>query len=443
MDETHGAPSTEVVPGSIVAEKYRVEQILGRGGMGLVVRARHLQLGEEVALKFLHAARAFDAANKERFLREARAAVRIRSEHVARVFDVGTLPTGEPFMVMELLEGSDLHRLSRQRGPLPVPEAVEYLLQACRAIAEAHQLGIVHRDLKPANLFLTTRADGTPLLKVLDFGISKSIDGADTSLTSTGDVLGSPLYMSPEQIRDARRVDPRSDIWALGTILYKLLAGVAPFAADTSAGTLARIIADPVPPLRNARADIPPAIEEAILRCLEKSPEKRFQRVDELARALGAGLVGASPQVIAAPSAQLVSPAEPPVLAPAEATASASSVTAERRGRGVQRSGLIAAVLLGGVIGVVGLVALVQTRAPAAGAPDRPLPASTPPASATPPAEPPPAPPPAAAPTPTQSASTTATPAAAPSPPPAPTSRAARPVPAPAPKKSHAYDDRL
>ena len=157
--------------GEVVGGKYRIEQKLGMGGMGLVLQATHLQLGEPVALKFLHAHVAEDGYEVERFLREARAAARIKSEHVARVLDVGTLPDGAPFMVMELLVGEDLHRVVRDRGALPVVEAVEYVLQACRAIAEAHQLGIVHRDLKPANLFLTSRADGSPLVKVLDFGI--------------------------------------------------------------------------------------------------------------------------------------------------------------------------------------------------------------------------------------------------------------------------------
>jgi eukaryotic-like serine/threonine-protein kinase len=263
-----------------------VEEVLGQGGMGLVVRAVHLQLGEPVALKFLLGDLARDRAHVERFVREARAAVRIKSEHVARVLDVGTLPGGQPFMVMELLLGQDLHRVSRQTGPLPVTEAVDYVAQACSAIAEAHRLGIIHRDLKPANLFLTRRADGSPLVKVLDFGISKSLGGSDQTLTAAGDVLGSPLYMSPEHIRDPRCVDGRSDIWALGNILYTLLAGRAAFAGPTASGTLAKIIADSAPPLSAARPDVPPELEAIVLTCLEKSPERRFQRVEELASAL-------------------------------------------------------------------------------------------------------------------------------------------------------------
>jgi serine/threonine-protein kinase len=273
-------------PGTIVGGKYRLEEVLGKGGMGVVVRAVHLQLGEAVALKFLLGDKAKERAYVERFVREARAAVRIKSEHVARVLDVGTLPGGEPFIVMELLLGQDLHRVSRQLGPLPVTEAVDYVAQACSALAEAHRLGIVHRDLKPANLFLTRRADGSPLVKVLDFGISKTVGGSDQTLTTAGDVLGSPLYMSPEQIRDARCVDGRSDIWALGNILYTLLAGNPAFAGPTPAGTLAKIIADPAPRLSAARPDVPPELEAIVLTCLEKSPERRFQRVEELASAL-------------------------------------------------------------------------------------------------------------------------------------------------------------
>jgi serine/threonine protein kinase len=320
--------------------------------MGIVVRATHLQLGEAVALKFLHGHVAQDADHVQRFLREARAAVRIKSEHVARVMDVGTLPSGAPFIVMELLVGEDLHRVTCQRGPLPVAEAVEYVLQACRAIAEAHQLGIVHRDLKPANLFLTRRADGTPLIKVLDFGISKSMEGSDQSLTATGDALGSPPYMAPEQIRDARLVDGRTDIWALGSVLYTLLAGRPAFLAPNSAGTLAKIMADPVPSLRDARPDVPAQLEAIVLSCLEKSPEQRLQRVEQLAAALSSvrRLAGAtSPETGA--SAEALAPGSGPTLLSlhGDTTATSSSVTGRSR---APRSALLPA-LLGALLTVV------------------------------------------------------------------------------------------
>src|SRR4051812_29074049 len=196
--EDHSKRPKVLRPGDVIDGRYRLERYLGEGGMGMVVAARHIALGEPVALKFLLPEGAEDARSVERFLREAKAAVRIKSEHVARMLDVGTLDTGEPFMVMELLDGKDLGQVIRERGKLPVKEAVDYLLQACEGIARAHELGIVHRDLKPANLFLTFRADGSSLVKVLDFGIAKSLAQDNVNLTQTADVLGSPRYMSPE-----------------------------------------------------------------------------------------------------------------------------------------------------------------------------------------------------------------------------------------------------
>jgi serine/threonine-protein kinase len=188
-------------PGEVLAGKYMVDQVLGQGGMGVVVAGRHVQLGNRVAIKFLLPGAAQHPEATARFLREARAAVQIQSEHVARVSDVGTLDNGAPYMVMEFLNGSDLGQVLAARGaPFAIEEGVSYLLQACEAIAEAHALGIVHRDLKPANLFLTQRADGSALVKVLDFGISKVMAGhdADASITATATVMGSPAYMSPE-----------------------------------------------------------------------------------------------------------------------------------------------------------------------------------------------------------------------------------------------------
>src|SRR3954470_13666053 len=211
-----------VQEGEILAGKYRVERVLGVGGMGVVVAATHLQLDERVAIKFLVPDALSSDEAVARFAREARAAVKIKSEHVARVIDVGTLDNGAPYMVMEYLEGGDLSRVLQAQGPLPVEDAVEYVLQACEAIAHAHVLGIVHRDLKPANLFLTKRNDGSQSVKVLDFGISKVLSGnsgassSDAAMTRTRAVMGSPLYMSPEQMTSTRDVDGRTDIWALG-----------------------------------------------------------------------------------------------------------------------------------------------------------------------------------------------------------------------------------
>lgn len=272
-------------PGDILAGKYRVERVLGQGGMGVVVAAKHLHMDQRVAIKFLLPELTSHPETVARFAREANAAVKIQSEHVGRVMDVGTLETGAPYMVMEYLEGSDLSDLVAHRGPLPWHEVVEYVLQACEAIAEAHVAGIVHRDLKPANLFLIRRADGSPCIKVLDFGISKAADAASGSaLTQTAAMMGSPKYMSPEQLKSTRDVDARTDIWALGVIFYELLSGEGAFRADTMPQLYVAIIQDPPQPLR--RPDVPPGLIQVILRCLEKDPTRRFQSVAELAAAL-------------------------------------------------------------------------------------------------------------------------------------------------------------
>jgi serine/threonine-protein kinase len=223
-------------------------------------------------------------------LREARAAVRIKSEHVARVTDVGQLENGAPYMIMEYLDGADLGSIGQSRGALPIEEAVEYVLQAAEAIAEAHALGIVHRDLKPANLFLVTRADGTPSVKVLDFGISKvtgmAASGSDLGMTKTTTIMGSPLYMSPEQMASSRDVDARTDIWALGAILYELLTGTVPFQADTITQLCVMILQQPPPALRNVRPDAPEGLQTAILHCLAKDRGQRFANIAQFAHSL-------------------------------------------------------------------------------------------------------------------------------------------------------------
>ncbi|HKQ70592.1 MAG TPA: serine/threonine-protein kinase, partial [Polyangiaceae bacterium] len=277
--------------GDILAGKYRVERVLGVGGMGVVVAATHLQLEERVAIKFLVKEALGNADAVARFAREARAAVKIKSEHVARVIDVGTLETGAPYMVMEYLEGGDLSQVLQSRGPLPLEEAVEYVLQAAEAIAQAHVLGIVHRDLKPANLFLLRRPDNTNAVKVLDFGISKVMPGkgssSDNAMTRTRTVMGSPLYMSPEQMASTRDVDGRTDIWALGAILYELVAGEPPFNADTMPQLCALILNGPTPSIRSVRPNAPSGLDAVLRRCLEKDPQKRFANIAEFANALG------------------------------------------------------------------------------------------------------------------------------------------------------------
>jgi serine/threonine protein kinase len=287
---TEGDPTApqalRLAPGQAIAGKYVVEHTIATGGMGVVVAARHAQIQHRVALKVL-LPHVRDENASARFLREAQNAMSIRSEHVARVMDVGTLPGGESFLVMEYLEGLDLARLLEQRVSIPVPEAVGYVLQALVALSEAHSLGIVHRDLKPSNLFLTERPDGTPLVKVLDFGISKQLgQGGAPNLTSTQGLMGSPLYMSPEQIRSARDVDERSDIWALGVMLHELCAGKPPFNGVDVGGVLASIIADAPPAIETLKPDVPAGFGAIIRRCLAKSPDDRYADVGELARAL-------------------------------------------------------------------------------------------------------------------------------------------------------------
>jgi serine/threonine-protein kinase len=279
-----------VEEGQVLAGKYRIEKVLGVGGMGIVVAARHIQLDTKVAIKFLAQSALGNIEAVARFAREARAAVKITGEHVARVLDVGTLENGAPYMVMEFLEGSDLAAWLAERGALPIDQAVEFVLQACVAVAEAHSLGIVHRDLKPANLFCIRRADGKLSAKVLDFGISKINDpsGPDSrmSVTRTTSVMGSPLYMSPEQMQAAKSVDARADIWALGIILYELLTATVPFEGETITDVAIKVATDPTPPVRTRRPDVPPGLDAAILRCLEKRREQRFASVADLALAL-------------------------------------------------------------------------------------------------------------------------------------------------------------
>ena len=281
---------TSFAPGTVVAGKFRIERVLGEGGMGIVFSAHHLHLGRLVAIKLLKPEALAHPDIVTRFGNEARSSSRIQSEHVARVLDVGALDSGEPYMVMEYLEGSDLAKYVRQRGPLPIEEAVDHLLQACEALAEAHVAGIVHRDLKPANLFLTRRADGSNCVKVLDFGISKASLAGDQpaaqNLTQTSSVLGTPGYMAPEQLRSSKHVDPRTDVWALGVILHELLTGRLAFQGSTVPEVYAAILASPPEPLRSVRPDAPPQLEAIILRCLEKDATRRFSSVGEFAMAL-------------------------------------------------------------------------------------------------------------------------------------------------------------
>ncbi|AKV01809.1 serine/threonine protein kinase [Labilithrix luteola] len=281
----HAAPA----PGTKIG-RYVVERHLGAGGMGIVVVARHAELGEPVAIKLLHPHAAQDRVQVERFVREARATARIKSEHVVRVLDAGAdETTGAPYLVMEHLVGNDLGRVLTEHGRIPAPHAVSYIMQVCEAVAEAHALGIIHRDLKPSNCFLTYRNDGSPLVKVLDFGISKAVNNEgmlDPKLTETQAVFGSPTYMSPEQIRSAKHVDARTDVWSLGVTLFELITGKLPFMADNMSGLLASIVADPPFAVRSFVPEVPEGLERVIFGCLEKNPANRIPTVADLAARL-------------------------------------------------------------------------------------------------------------------------------------------------------------
>lgn len=286
----HAASPVRV--GETVAGKYVVERTLGVGGMGVVVAARDCVLDRPVAIKFLLPKLASAESSVQRFVREARAATRVTSEHVVRLLEIDKLPSGTPFFVMEYLEGSDLRALLRERGPLAPTLAVDYVLQALQAVAEGHLKGIVHRDIKPGNLLLTSRADGTPLIKVLDFGIAKTLesDAAEsTALTSSDDVrLGSPAYMPPEQLQNPRDVDTRSDIWALGATLYELLSGRPPFEGPGYLELATRILSAEPTPLSAQQLEhpLPRGLQYVIDKCLQKDRTRRYENAAELADAL-------------------------------------------------------------------------------------------------------------------------------------------------------------
>jgi protein kinase-like protein len=362
--------------------------------MGVVVGATHLHLQQPIALKFLSPELLHNPQIVERFVREARASAQLRGEHVCRVSDVGAFDNGSPYIVMELLEGSDLASLLQSNGPLPVTLAADYVLQACLGVAEAHSLGIVHRDLKPANLFLTRRPDGAPLIKVLDFGIAKAQNDRNFSLTQTSAVLGSPGYMSPEQLRSTRDVDARSDIWSIGVILYELVSGHPPFTGDSITELALRIAMDPAPTLVGR---MPQGFDQVVDRCLAKDATQRYPDLANLAHALagyagaggwdtanaisrllhgapGGSAAGLAPatQILTNPSGVVLQAAAPTTMG----SAASSMVAVAPPGR---RWGVIAGV-------AIAAIAAVVTIAVATGGHDGVAPASAPPRAAIPPA---------------------------------------------------------
>jgi serine/threonine-protein kinase len=367
--------------GTVVAGKYRIERELGTGGMGVVVAATHLQLATPVALKFLHRDMTQNQNVVDRFMREARASAQLRGENVCRVSDVGMTETGQPFMVMELLAGQDLGSVLTINGALPLTTAAEIIMQACIALGEAHAMGIVHRDIKPGNLFWTQRPDGSALIKVLDFGVAKAPEELKLNLTSTQNVIGSPGYMSPEQLKSSKTVDVRTDIWSLGVVLYELVSGKKPFEAQSITELALKVAMDPAPALS---AGIPPTFESVILRCLEKEPQRRFTDVAELAQALapfvgptrGAELAYAVARVVRRPPMLAMQPPSiattPTTLRGASGVVAGSQISTRRNWR------LPAIIGSGAAAGIV--IALVMVTG---GSETRSMPAASPAESTT------------------------------------------------------------
>jgi serine/threonine-protein kinase len=375
----------EPTPGLLVAGRYRVERVIGEGGMGVVVAATHVELDQQVAIKFLLPEAMRHPEVVERFLREAKVAARVKSEHVARVSDVGKVEVdgGDevPFIVMEYLEGNDLGAVIDVAGRLPLDEACELGLQACEALAEVHAAGIVHRDLKPSNLFVTRRSDGSPLLKLLDFGISKLTvrpddESADPALTATATIMGSPSYMSPEQLRSTKEVDARTDVWSLGACLYEAMTGKPAFRGETVPQVCFMIGSEEPAPPSSLRADIPVELERALLSALDKKAETRATLVD-LARAMvdlapprGRASLERVEAVLGAPPSKVKEPSVPvlPRAAAEVARTQASWGDDRKRKRGGGGLLVLLAVVAAGVFGVgvyTGRIDVSSLRGPA------------------------------------------------------------------------------
>lgn len=354
-DPRHPAPPTYerppvlvFDPGETIAGKFRVVRVLGQGGMGVVVDAEHLMLGKRVALKFMSPKLAEDSEAVARFVREARAAARLVSPHVVSVLDVATLDDGTPYIVMERLVGCDLATLLERDGALEPSVAVGYVLEAMEALAEAHVAGIVHRDLKPANLFLAEQKSGSSLVKVLDFGIAKSDDGAlGGGVTTSRTVLGSPRYMAPEQMQSSKAADMRADVWALGTILFELVSGKPAFGGETLAALSVAVCAGPIPSLADAAPNAPRALVEAVAGCLERRVDARFSDVGVLARALSSVAPASAAPSLAKIEAAFPGRAEARSIAPPSEASRAPGAPASRSRNYLKGMAFVLAIGLG------------------------------------------------------------------------------------------------
>jgi serine/threonine-protein kinase len=281
----------DVAPPGLVAGKYRLTSLIGRGGMGSVWEGTHVTLGTQVAVKFIDSEYADSPEARNRFESEARAAAKLRSKHVVEVYDHGVTDDGRPFIVMEYLRGEPLDKRLDRVGRLPAKETGRILMQVCRALSKAHAAGIVHRDLKPENVFLVwDDEDGADVAKVVDFGIAKFTDNqlGNSSATRTGSVLGTPYYMSPEQARGLRSVDYRSDLWSVGVIAYRCIVGILPFEGEAVGDLLVKLCTAPLPIPSQVAADVPPGFDAWFAKALTREPQGRFSSSAELAESLAA-----------------------------------------------------------------------------------------------------------------------------------------------------------
>ncbi|MEP7052606.1 MAG: protein kinase [Pseudomonadota bacterium] len=284
-------PDSELsVPQGLVAGKYRLTRLLGRGGMGAVWEGTHTSLGTRVAVKFIDAEYAESPEARSRFENEARAAARLRSKHVVEVYDHGVSEDGRPFIVMEYLQGEPLDKRLDRLGRLPAKETAHLMLQVCRALTKAHAANVVHRDLKPENIFLVwDDEEGTDVVKVVDFGIAKFTDaslGAVSSSTRTGSVLGTPHYMSPEQARGLRSVDYRSDLWSVAVIAYRSIVGQLPFDGEAVGDLLVKLCTAPIPVPSQLVPGIPPSFDAWLAKALNRDPAQRFSSAAQLGESL-------------------------------------------------------------------------------------------------------------------------------------------------------------
>jgi len=351
-------PVVEPLPlplvGHFIAGKYIVERLLGEGGMGVVFEVRHAQLGQRFAVKLLQPEIVRDAEAVARFDREARAAASLTGRHVCHVTDVGSREDGSPYMVMECLDGEDLGALLERQGPLPLADAIRYVLEACEAMDEAHARGIVHRDLKPENLFLSRDTDGTHV-KVLDFGISKRADDNAVNVTRTQSSLGTPLYMSPEQTRSTKHVDARTDVWSMGVILYELLSGDVPFKGETPGQVAVSVAVDKVVPLLSYRPDLPPAIEAVIAMSLAKDVDDRYPSIRAFAVALTPFATGIDLRRWQLGGAPPSLPQQAPRAESTQARANAETATTLHVHRAPAKSRVRSLLLAGAAVATVGL----------------------------------------------------------------------------------------